>query len=224
MSGSVQVVSSTQNSTSNSSNGGTLAVNDSSSSSTTNTPVSGSPLIYRNNGSDKEYREYYLSIKPALPTRFTGVGSVSINGQYTGTGNNIRITSLSIQISFTEGLVGSLVLSFIGTISGAGTINTYQQQFGITNPTLQPNIITELPLNITITIKDAKISSSGILTADISLNFIAGFFNIDGGAPVNSPLAPGYIEVKFSGGKLSGSNNSLTKVEFTSSSITHVLF
>lgn len=224
MSLSLQVVSSINiGSTASSNTGGTTAVNATGSSTTTPNAINnGNPLIYVNNLTDPDYKNYYTSINPALPREFTGVGVVSITGLYTGTGNNIRIISSSIQISFTEGLVGSLPVSFSGPISGPGTTLSLQNLFGITNPTVQPNGPTNLPLNLTIRIFGATIEG-GNLTATISVQFTPAFVNLDSSIQYKT-LAPGFIFSNFSGGRLTGSSGTLTTIAFNSRTITHNLF
>jgi hypothetical protein len=223
---SIQVVSSPDYSTQNNNNGGTTVVNDSTTTPQTNNPTSGgNRLIYINNLTDADYKNYYTNITPALPREYNGVGDVLITGSYTGTGTNIRITS-EITISFTGGLYGSLKpVSFSGLISTViagttvipGTTLHYQKLNGITDPS-----VPSLPLNLTIIIRNATISS-GVLTATISMQFTPAFVNVDSGI-LYTPLAPGVILSNFSGGILTGSGGTLRTVSFNTRSITHPLF
>jgi len=215
---SLQVIQSQNSgSTSSSNTGGTTNVNSGGSSNTNNTQSSGDRLVYPNNASDQDYKNYYTSISPALPTQYSGSAEVSITGSYTVTGNNDITSSLTISISFTGGLKGSVSVSFSGIISSKGTNNNYSKLTGITDPS-----VPSLPLNLTVRIFNATIVS-GSLNATISITFSAGFVNIDSEIQFET-FAPGSIISNFSGGTLTGSGGTLNTISFNSKSITHPLF
>lgn len=218
--GSLQVISSANFSTTSSDVGGPISVNATGSAiQQNNSNLGGDRLIYTNNLTDADFKNYYTSVIPALPREFTGVGEVSITGFYTVIGTNINITSSTILISFTGGLIGSLPsISFSGPISDGGTSISLQNLIGITNTS-----VPSLPLNLTIRISGAAINSERNLRANVSMQFTPAFVNLDSGIRFR-PLAPGFIISNFSAGSLSGSSGILRTVVFNSRTITHQLF